>query len=285
MLNRRKHRYYVPAKHRSPLRIFIGRIVYTFLRYVLWIRFAGRFVSSPRKRRKGTVNFGFLCTEHKTPLFRHLSGSDKELERNKVHNLSLAVRRLDGVVIEPGEVFSYWRLIGPPSHRRGFRKGMVLVNGHPMAHIGGGLCQLSNLIYWMTIHTPLTVIERFRHSYDVFPDSNRTQPFGSGATCVYNYRDLQIRNDDAVAYRLRLWLDDEFLHGSWSAPCPIDLRYEVYEQKHWISQEAAGVYLRHNILRRRVLRDGQEIDDQYVAENHALMMYAPLLDSLRRDAE
>ena len=45
---------------------------------------------------------------------------------------------------------------------------------------GGGLCQLSNLIYWMTLHTPLTITERYRHSYDVFPDSNRTQPFGSG---------------------------------------------------------------------------------------------------------
>ena len=70
---------------------------------------------------------------------------------------------------------------------------MVLHYGSFQTGIGGGLCQLSNLIYWMTLHTPLTVTERYRHSFDVFPDSRRTQPFGSGATCSYNYLDLQIK--------------------------------------------------------------------------------------------
>lgn len=46
----------------------------------------------------------------------------------------------------------------------------------------------------MTIHTPLTVVERWRHTYDVFPDNNRTQPFASGATCAYPALDLQIEN-------------------------------------------------------------------------------------------
>ena len=72
--------------------------------------------------------------------------------------------------------------------------GMVLHNGGFKPGVGGGLCQLSNLIYWMTLHTPLTVVERWRHSYDVFPDAERTQPFGSGATVAYNHIDLQIRN-------------------------------------------------------------------------------------------
>ena len=59
---------------------------------------------------------------------------------------------------------------------------------------GGRPVQMTNLLYWMTLHTPLTVTERWRHGYDVFPDSNRTQPFGSGATCFYNYMDLMVRN-------------------------------------------------------------------------------------------
>ena len=57
---------------------------------------------------------------------------------------------------------------------------MVLFCEKYKMSLGGGLCQLSNLIYWMTLHTPLTITERYRHSYDVFPDSNRTQSFGSG---------------------------------------------------------------------------------------------------------
>lgn len=81
---------------------------------------------------------------------------------------------------------------------------MILMDGGFQAGIGGGLCQLSNLIFWMPLHTTLTVVERHRHRYDVFPDSNRTQPFGSGATCYYPYVDLMIRNDTQDEYQLKL---------------------------------------------------------------------------------
>ncbi|MFJ8513275.1 VanW family protein [Lysinibacillus xylanilyticus] len=46
--------------------------------------------------------------------------------------------------------------------------------------VGGGICQLANLLYWMALHTPLIVTERHHHSFDPFPDSGRTLPFGSG---------------------------------------------------------------------------------------------------------
>lgn len=58
---------------------------------------------------------------------------------------------------------------------------------------------------------------RYRHSYDVFPDSGRTQPFGSGATCIYPYRDLMIRNDTQTAFRLHVTVGGEFLEGEWRA--------------------------------------------------------------------
>ena len=74
---------------------------------------------------------------------------------------------------------------------------------------------MSNLIYWLTLHTPLTVIERHRHDYDVFPDSGRTQPFGSGATCVYNYIDLQIKNNTGQPYQLKLEITGDHLSGEW----------------------------------------------------------------------
>lgn len=101
-------------------------------------------------------------------------------QENKVTNLKLAVKRLDGLILYPGETFSYWKRIGKPTARKGYKEGMVLFLGQIGGDIGGGLCQLSNLIFWMTLHTPLTVTERYRHSHDVFPDANRTQPFGSG---------------------------------------------------------------------------------------------------------
>jgi len=225
-----------------------------------------------------STGFSECVFSHQTPLRRHLKDEEMWMQENKIHNLHLAVARLDGLVLSPGKSFSYWKLIGAPLAYRGFKKGMVLVNGTVQSRTGGGLCQLSNLLYWLTLHTPLTVTERFRHSYDVFPDSSRTQPFGSGATCVYKYRDLQFRNDYMEPFRLSLKLEDGFLKGEWQCPRETGLTYEVYEKKHWITQGGAGRYIRNNLLYRKCYAGGRLAEDSYLTENHALMMYSPLLN-------
>lgn len=201
------------------------------------------------------------------------------MQHNKVMNLSIAVACLNGVIVYPGETFSYWRLIGKPTRRKGYVDGMVLFYGRVTAGVGGGLCQLSNLIYWLTLHTPLTVTERHRHSYDVFPDSNRTVLFGSGATCLYNYRDLQIFNGTSQPYQLAVYLTDRELVGEWRTVDRHHYEYEVYEKDHRITHEYWGGYVRHNVIHRRVYNDSKElINDEYITENHALMMYQPFLN-------
>jgi len=156
---------------------------------------------------------------------------------------------------------------------------MVLHYGTFKKGIGGGLCQLSNLLYWMTLHTPLTITERNRHSYDVFPDSNRTQPFGSGATCAYNYLDLQIKNNTEGPFQLYLALTDTHLVGEWRALQPSLYSYEIYEKEHQITPAYWGGYVRHNIINRKIYnKQHQLVEDEYVVENHAIMMYEPLLE-------
>ena len=157
---------------------------------------------------------------------------------------------------------------------------MVLHYGKVTVGVGGGLCQLSNLIYWMTLHTPLTVTERYRHSYDVFPDSNRSQPFGSGATCYYNYLDLQIKNETENTYQLTLRLTDTHLVGEWRSDSQPIQKYEVYEADHQMNMEYWGGYVRQNRIHRKVLNlDGQVVKDEYVTENRAIMMYEPFLQA------
>ncbi len=265
---------FIAPKKRSRLRVLIGRQVYTALRFLQW-----NFSSIKYAQTKSKNLFPYKAVSHKSPVYRKLKDISKWLQDNKKINLQLAINSIDGLVIHPGETFSYWKTIGSPLNRRGFVPGMILINGKPSVYPGGGLCQLSNLIYWMTIHTPLTVSERFRHSYDVFPDSERTQPFGSGATCVYNYRDLQIRNDENEPYQLKLAIKDDFLEGEWRTQSQPQFRYEVYEKKHWLSQALAGVYIRNNILHRRYFFNNDVVDDQYIAENHARRMYSPLLEA------
>jgi len=180
--------------------------------------------------------------------------------------------------IKPGETFSYWRLIGKPTKLKGYKKGMVLKSGTVTAATGGGLCQLSNLIYWMTIHTPLTVTERHRHGYDVFPDANRTQPFGSGATCFYNYGDLMIKNNTTDTFQLHLKMTEEYLEGAWLCNHPPEFKYEVYEKEHIMQSQFWGGHTRHNsIYRKKYDQHGNLLDDEFVIENHAIMMYAPFI--------
>ncbi len=216
--------------------------------------------------------------DHRTPLLRRLAGVDQQLQRNKVVNLGLALGRLDGLVLGPGQRFSFWWQVRKATARRGYLDGVVLSHGQVGAGVGGGLCQLTNLIYWMSLHTPLTVAERWRHSYDVFPDVGRTQPFGSGATCAWPMLDLQLVNSTSTTFRLGLHLDDTDLHGAWTADAPMLTSYQVYESGHVMTNSAPGVFTRHNVLRRRVLNpSGAQLDDELVAVNQARMMYQPFL--------
>ena len=138
-------------------------------------------------------------------------------------------------------------------------------------------------MYWMTLHTPLTVEERWRHNYDVFPDSSRTQPFGGGATCAWPVLDLQLENRTDTSFRLGLEVGAGNLSGTWTANHQVPLRYEVYEAAHVMTNEAPGVFVWRNLLRRRTWRladepgQDQPLADELITENHALMRYQPFL--------
>jgi vancomycin resistance protein VanW len=263
----------VPTQ-RSPLRLALGRAFFTGRRYLQWLL--------PNKRYASAIDAGcplaYKIAGHQTPLLRQLREVDMRLQYNKITNLRLAASRLNGLILQPGETFSFWRSVGRPTRRKGYLDGMVLSNGAVCSGTGGGLCQLSNLIYWMTLFTPLTVTERWRHNYDVFPDSDRTQPFGSGATVVYNYVDLQITNNTGLPYQLLIRLDDQNLYGEWRSRRPLEVRYQVYEREHIINAEWWGGYTRSNVLARKIYNPGgEEIGDEVICANQAVMMYQPVL--------
>jgi vancomycin resistance protein VanW len=258
---------------RSKIRKKIGMLYYGLLRRTFWMKMHHIFA-----KEKKYSPLLFLQSDHKTPLLRQLKDVDMWYQHNKIINLKIAVKKLDKIVIHPGEVFSYWVLIGKPTSRKGYIDGMVLNNGGFGAGIGGGLCQLSNLIFWMTLHTPLTVIERHRHGYDVFPDSNRTQPFGSGATCFYPHGDLMIRNDTPYDFQLLVNVGEEYLEGEWRSNNPAEFKYKIVERNHEMKGEFWGGYSRHNELYKQILDlDGIFIREDFVVSNSAIMMYSPFL--------
>jgi len=261
-------------KIRSKFRLFFGRY-YFYLKKQLYWRFSG--VRFSRETKK--TNLKYEIFSHQTMLLRPLKDVEMWMQHGGVHNLRLAIKKLDGLVLGPGEVFSYWLLIGLPTQSKGYLDGMVLHNGGFKAGIGGGLCQLSNLIYWMILHTPLSVIERWRHSYDVFPDANRTQPFGSGATCSYPNIDLQIKNQTQAIFQLRLEITATHLVGRIFSDKPLATQYTIEERDHSIKPVWWGGYIRHNRIFKLGfdLKSGEKLSEELVAENNAIIMYEPLL--------
>jgi len=262
-----------PPIHRSWLRLRVGKAYYAAKRYFLWCSPNFRWAKVEFRKK-----LPFCYAFHATPLIRHLSEEEMDLQYNKVINLTLAAEKVNGVVLHPGETFSYWKLIGKPTRKKGYQDGMVLFLGEIGTDVGGGLCQLSNLIFWMTLHTPLTVVERYRHSHDVFPDSNRTQPFGSGATCAYPHRDLMIRNDTNQDFQLFVRVGKTDLEGEWRCADAPQYRFKIVEKDARIDQAPWGGYIRHNTLTRYVFEiDGAFLEEQYLFSNDAIMMYNPLI--------
>jgi len=264
---------FAKPKKRGALRLYLGQRYFTAKRHAQWWFGGYKFAIASNKQ------LSHKCYTHKTPLYRKLKNVDMYLQTNKVINLNIAVAKINRVTLRPGETFSYWRMIGKPTKRKGYAEGMILKSGIVTTGTGGGLCQLSNLIFWLTIHTPLDIIERHRHGYDVFPDSNRTLPFGSGATCFYNYGDLVVQNNTAQTFQLVLDVGDEYLKGSWYSDTEPAHSYSVYEKEHVMQSEFWGGYTRHNVLHRKKYDriSGNLVDDEYVIENHAIMMYSPMI--------
>lgn len=191
----------------------------------------------------------WLIREHSSILERSLAGVDPQLQRNKVQNLRLASARIDGVVLGPGQTFSFWKLVGRATQSGGYTEGLVLRDGAAASGVGGGLCQISNMLHWLVLHSDLTVVERHRHSVDPFPDSERRVPFGTGATLLERIFDLKVTNHTPFDHQLRLRLTGTHLVGQVRCAVEPTVRHEVVERDHRFVREGDEVYRDNRIVR------------------------------------
>jgi len=214
--------------------------------------------------------------KHSSLLLRELSADEMVLQHNKVTNLRLATRRTDLVVIRPGETFSFNKVVGNCTRRKGYVKGMRLSNGDAISGVGGGICQLANLLHWMFLHTPLTIVERSEHSFDPFPDKGRVLPWGVGCSIVYNYVDLVVRNDTDQTFQLRTWVDERHLRGELRSDRATEVSYRVHARDEAFLRYDGSVYRRNEIWRTAISkRTGNQLGDELLKSNCALVKYLP----------
>jgi len=216
-----------------------------------------------------------LVYRHNSLIRRRLGNVNMQLQENKATNLALAVTHITGLIIRPSETFSVWKQIGRTSKRKGYKEGLTIAKGQPSQGIGGGLCQLSNLIHWMVLHSELTIVEHHHHDgVDLFPDYGRKIPFGTGTSISYNYIDYRVKNDTNRTYQLRLWVDDEYLCGELRATEPQPYTFHIHAENEFFSRENGIVYRNGQVYRDIIDRTtGQCIDSQLIRTNHARVMY------------
>jgi len=229
----------------------------------------------PATRRLQDVSaYPHLLVGHSAKLVRQVAPDLMPLQLNKIENLRLACDRMDGLLLRPGELFSFCRLIGRTSRRRGYLDGLEMQRGELTAAPGGGLCQLADLIFWMALNLDLEVVERHHHEVDLFPDDDRVVPFGMGASVFYNYVDLRFRNTLARPLVLKVSVEPPRLWGAFRSDAELPFKVRIVETAHRFFRDEEGVVWRENRVAKEIrFHDGRVPVRIEIAHNRARVCY------------
>ena len=215
-----------------------------------------------------------IVKSHTSIILRKLHNVDMKLQENKKTNLELASKKINGLIIHPGEIFSFWYIVGQATKEKGYKDGLVISKTGFTKDIGGGLCQLANMIHYLVLNSPLEVVELHHHSDALFPDDRRRVPFGTGTSIFYNYLDYRFRNNTDQNIQLLLWVDNDILCGELRSEKEFPNRYKLEEENHHFKKENNKYYRISQVYRITIDRKtNKEINKELILDNHSEVMY------------
>lgn len=226
-------------------------------------------------RQKSSQPLPVTVYSHRSLIRRRLGNVDMTLQENKAVNLALAAPKVNGILIQPGQVFSFWHLVGSVTARKGYKTGLTIKGGMPASDIGGGMCQFTNLIHWLVLHSPLTICEHHHHDgVDLFPDFGRVVPFGTGTSILYNYKDYRFRNDTPYTFQLLIATDEEYITGKLLCSHTLPHTWHIQAEDEFFSREDGEVYRNGKVYRKTVdVITGNTVERQLIKVNHARVLY------------
>jgi vancomycin resistance protein VanW len=265
-----KNRKFLSQRH--PILYFISVWEKRIRRKISW-HFDGKKYVTLKTEKK----LDFRVKKHQSKLLKKLGEADMQLQYNKIDNLKIVVDKLNGIILKPGETFSFCKMVGLPTRKKGYKEGIELSFGKPRPGIGGGICQSTNLLHWLALHSPLTITERHHHSIDPFPDDGRVLPWASGAAVFYNYLDFQLTNNTKWTFQINLWLTDKLLEGEIRVNEELDFAYHVKEKNHKFIKKGNEYFRSNEIWREKIakFRSGELIEEELISKNYGKVMYVP----------
>jgi vancomycin resistance protein YoaR len=109
---------------------------------------------------------------------------------DRTHNVALAAEKINGLVLMPGEVFSFNNIVGPRTYETGFKDAKIYVKDEIVDGVGGGICQVTSTLYMTTLMADLQTVQRRNHRFSV-----AYIPLGYDATVAYGTIDFQFANN------------------------------------------------------------------------------------------
>lgn len=216
-----------------------------------------------------------VVTSHSSHLIKKGKGIDPVLQQNKAVNIDIASRTMNGLLIRPGETFSFWKTVGKITAKKGYMDGRVIFQNKIQAGKGGGLCNLANTLNLLILHSPLTITEFHTHSDALAPDAGGVRvPLSAGTSVSYNYIDYRFKNHTKQTFQLCLWCEGEDLKAELRSEKKIPYQYEIVEEEHHFHKDGDKYYRISKIYRVTTKKkNGELVDKKLIWDNHSLVMF------------
>ena len=146
--------------------------------------------SIPLKVLYPNVTTNMIGTEAFPDLLSTFSTKYSTSDRDRTTNLQLAASKINGIVLMPGETFSYNQVVGERTIAAGYKEAPIYVSGEVVDGLGGGICQITSTLYNAVLYANLEIVERSNHQFvPSYVTASRD------ATVVYGSIDFKFKNN------------------------------------------------------------------------------------------
>ena len=251
-------------KHLSKIKLFLIK---------KWFYLKMRLSDESYSENKSINYFDYTVSELSSEIINKNTGFDIKYQYNKLHNLNVASRTIDGLIILPGETFSLLLTMRNADKKIKYKDGLIVINGKMAFGYGGGLCQISNVLHHLFLMSPLDIVERHPHTEEYFKPKDDNQVVGIDATIAEGFLDLKVKNNTKHAFQIQMKVQGEKLVAKiFSEIQPYNF-YKIINKNKEIVNVDGDKYLNVDVYKQIYDKDNKFVSEKLMYKNSSLIKY------------
>lgn len=243
------------------------------------------FDSNIYAKEKSNKLLPFEIFHTKITLINENTGYDIKYQENKVFNVKLASNTINGVLIKPRETFSFWQLVRSAEKTAKYKEGLCLTNGKIKPKRGGGLCLISDLLFLLFLHSPLTITERHNHPVKEFPSPPDTNLEGIDATITEGWLDLKVTNNTENTFQIVLYFDDIYEYAYLLVNNKPDYKYEIVNRDLHYYRKDENIYESVKVIQQKIDKQTNKLVGEKKLYTNTLKILYELPDTITVEEE